>query len=143
MPTTIGTSFFVSRAAAVRYYAHQYADYPSSARAMVDQKLQAGDIHIGAPAVLDDETLSVVDNGTRYAITEADPVVIGVGTDPNTARPLYIADLPGSDGIRAFAERRPEELRREMNGLRHSALADRMFGHNARTCLDVIEEEVG
>ncbi len=72
-PMTTGTSYFVSRAAAVRYY----ADYESGTRSgkrfqaehAVDTKLAEGSIHIGEPPLKPGETLSVIDAGTRYAVT--------------------------------------------------------------------------
>lgn len=68
---TYGTSYFVSRNTAIRYY----SDYePGSSWAtvagVVDRKLDEGAIHIGKPELKEGQTLSVIDNGTRYAITE-------------------------------------------------------------------------
>ncbi len=64
--TTYGTSHFVSREMAVRYY----ADYEQNPLAAVEYKLQEGSIHIGKPEVKPGQELSVIDNGARYAITE-------------------------------------------------------------------------
>lgn len=69
---TWGTSHFVSRAMAVRYY----GEYTPGAKlaekvATVDRKLKEGSIHIGPPELKPGETLSVIDDGTRYAITSA------------------------------------------------------------------------
>lgn len=42
-----------------------------SAMYAVDRKLAEGSIHIGKPPLKDGETLNVIDDGTRYEITEA------------------------------------------------------------------------
>lgn len=63
---TYGTSYFVSRAAAVRYY----RDYEGSdAPAAVARKLREGSIHIGKPALKPGERLWRIDGGLRYAIS--------------------------------------------------------------------------
>ena len=67
--TTYGTSYFVSTAAAIRYYRDYEGD---NARAAVQRKLTEGEIHIGKPALKPGQVLSIIDNGTRYAITEPD-----------------------------------------------------------------------
>lgn len=65
---TYGTSHFVSRAAAIRYY----RDYEGSdAPAAVARKVREGEIHIGKPRLKAGERLTTVDGGKRYAITEA------------------------------------------------------------------------
>lgn len=61
-----GTSYFVSKAAAVRYY----RDYGDDARS-VDRKLAEGLIHIGKPPIRPGDRLSVIDSGTRYEIETA------------------------------------------------------------------------
>lgn len=66
---TYGTSYFVSHAAAVRYYR---ATEGKDARSAVERKLAEGQIHIGKPELKPGEALTVVDNGTRYAIKEAE-----------------------------------------------------------------------
>lgn len=63
--TTWGTSFFTSRKAAEKYY----SDYEDDAIAAVTRKLAAGEIHLGTPHLKDGESISIIDNGTRYAIT--------------------------------------------------------------------------
>ncbi len=64
---TWGTSYFVSRAKAIKYYGSQtYADPAYT----VHQKLKDGEIHIGVPHLRSDERLSIIDDGTRYAITD-------------------------------------------------------------------------
>ena len=60
-----GTSHFVSRDAAIRYY--QPYEYPITAEA-VDDKLARGEIHIGKPDLKPGERLTLIDGGTRYAI---------------------------------------------------------------------------
>jgi len=65
--TRYGTSHFVSKAAAIRYYRDTEGD---NAREAVERKLSEGEIHIGAPDLKPGETLSVIDNGTRYEIAE-------------------------------------------------------------------------
>ena len=60
----IGTSHFVSRAAAVKYYA-AYCDMPE---ALVSEKLAEGEIHIGPPATGEGEILVRIDHETRYGI---------------------------------------------------------------------------
>lgn len=65
---TVGTSYFTSRLAAIRYY----RDYEDSVQAAVDavtRKVAEGQIHIGKPTLKTGETLSVIDSGARYAIT--------------------------------------------------------------------------
>ncbi len=60
---TIGTSYFVSLSAAVRYYKPYGTD-----KANVEQKIAEGEIHIGKPPVKPGEKLFKIDDGTRYAI---------------------------------------------------------------------------
>jgi hypothetical protein len=69
MPTTYGTSHFVSLEAAVRYY----AAYEKNPKRAVELKLKEGSIHIGKPHVNAQQTLSVIADEGRYAITEATP----------------------------------------------------------------------
>lgn len=69
-----GTCYFPSYGAAMRYYRPYVGVIVRGAqvhelRAMVDQKLNEGEIHIGKPALKPGETLSIEDN--RYHITEA------------------------------------------------------------------------
>lgn len=63
---TYGTSHFVSKSAAVRYY-RDYEDDPKTA---VQHKLASGEIHIGKPKLAAGEKLST--GGKRYAITTAE-----------------------------------------------------------------------
>lgn len=63
-----GTSHFVNKPAAVRYYRNY--EYPNAVKA-VERKIAEGEIHIGQPTLKPGETLNVIDNGTRYQITSA------------------------------------------------------------------------
>lgn len=66
--TTWGTSYFVSRSAAERYYKpYGYVDVVEA----VTRKLAEGEIHIGKPELKPGQKLVTVDDGTRYAIEEA------------------------------------------------------------------------
>lgn len=67
---TVGTSYFVSGPAAVRYY-RDYGLEPHH----VQNKIDAGEIHLGKPDVKPGQRLSVIDDGTRYAIT-GEPIKI-------------------------------------------------------------------
>lgn len=64
MTTTFGTCNFVDRSAALRYY----GAYGYSGRE-VDELIASKGIELGKPAVKDGERLSLIDRGTRYAIT--------------------------------------------------------------------------
>lgn len=68
--TFTGTSHFVSRGAAVRYY----AAYERNPRQAVKIKLREGLIHIGRPPLKPGERLGVIDDGTRYQIASPDEV---------------------------------------------------------------------
>ncbi len=61
----VGTSYFKSFRAAVRYY----KPYGFDAEA-VQQKLDEGEIHIGEPPTKQGDSLQLIDGGTRYQITE-------------------------------------------------------------------------
>lgn len=64
-----GTSYFVSFAHAVRYY----RDYEGrNAQHVVERKLSEGEIHIGEPPLKCGDVLSIIDKGTRYAVTEGE-----------------------------------------------------------------------
>jgi len=73
----IGTCYFRSYGAAMRYYRPYLGDtYTRGAqfkelRALVDRKLNAREIHIGKPPLKPGDTLTIEDN--RYHITEAKP----------------------------------------------------------------------
>ncbi len=79
-----GTHYFPSYGAALRYYRphSEGSPIPSGAnrharkrmdmvRALVDQKLNAGEIHIGKPAIMAGESLTIEDN--RYHINAFQP----------------------------------------------------------------------
>ena len=61
----IGTSYFKDWFSAYSYY-HAY-HFPNTAEA-VNRKLRNGEIHIGQPKVKQNEKLTLVDGGQRYAI---------------------------------------------------------------------------
>lgn len=65
----VGTSHFVSKSAAMRYYKdYNPGNTREDMRRIVDRKLSEGDIHIGPPALAANEVLSTIDGNTRYAI---------------------------------------------------------------------------
>lgn len=65
--TIIGTSYFVSLAKAASYY----RDYEGGdGYAAANRKVSEGSIHIGKPDLKPGQVLTVIDNGTRYAIVE-------------------------------------------------------------------------
>jgi len=64
---TRGTSYFFSRAAAIRYYKDYHYDDTAAA---VDRKLREGEIHIGKPPLKAGERLIMLDGGKRYGIVE-------------------------------------------------------------------------
>jgi len=66
-PISYGTSHFVSRGAAIRYYRDYGYDDTAAA---VDRKIREGEIHIGKPALKPGQRLTTVDGGKRYAISE-------------------------------------------------------------------------
>lgn len=63
----VGTSYFVSRAAANAYY----ADYGCTAE-NVAHKIRDGEIHIGKPSLKVGERLVLLDDGRRYGRVEAE-----------------------------------------------------------------------
>jgi hypothetical protein len=65
----VGTSHFVSRKAAVKYYS-DYEPTITAAINEVNRKLAAGEIHIGKPSLQRGQSLRLIDNGTRYAVIE-------------------------------------------------------------------------
>lgn len=69
MKTTYGTCHFVSVVHAIQYY----AAYEQDPRTAVGIKLEEGSIKIGKPALKPGQRLSVIDDGTRYAVTEDKP----------------------------------------------------------------------
>jgi hypothetical protein len=66
----IGTAYFRSRAAAVRYYARQHVDAVN-----VDRKITAREIHIGKPPVLAGDKVTLIPGEGRYQIERAEPPV--------------------------------------------------------------------
>lgn len=66
MTTTIGTCYFVSKSAAVRYY----AGYGFS-ESDVEAKMRDNEIAVGAPPLRLGETLCLLDEGRRYGICTA------------------------------------------------------------------------
>jgi hypothetical protein len=60
-----GTSHFVSKRSARRYYA-----YENATMADIDRKLADGEIHIGRPPLQPGQHLVLIDQFTRYAIEE-------------------------------------------------------------------------
>ncbi|OQX10477.1 MAG: hypothetical protein BWK73_20020 [Thiothrix lacustris] len=105
---TIGTAHFVSKVAANRYY----KPYGFNA-ADVQRKLDDGDIKLDKPALCIGQTLQLIDEGTRYAVTSPEyyqvsfvgrvagaiGVTYPISTkvrfceDPNLQ--LYVADING------------------------------------------------
>ncbi len=69
-PMRYGTSYFVSRAAAIRYYRDYGYDNVADA---VARKLREGEIHIGKPPLKAGQRLGVTDGGKRYEIIEQNP----------------------------------------------------------------------
>lgn len=67
---TIGTSYFTSESAAIRYYRDYEGGSTIAASHAVERKLREGSIHIGEPPVKLGERLTIIDDGARYAITE-------------------------------------------------------------------------
>ena len=70
----IGTSYFVSRAAANRYY----KPYGESA-ADVGRKLAAGEIHIGRPPRAAGESVGVIAGEGRYYLLRENATVTTMG----------------------------------------------------------------
>jgi len=66
--TRYGTPYFVSRAAAERYYGD--CEPHGTAAEVVARKLKAREIYIGPPKTEPHQRLAIIDNGTRYAIEE-------------------------------------------------------------------------
>ena len=62
---TTGTSHFVSYNSALRYFAYENATDTD-----IDRKIAEGLIQIGKPALKPGQKLSIIDDGTRYAIED-------------------------------------------------------------------------
>lgn len=67
MTTRIGTSNFVSKAAAINYYVDQGYDGDTAIQ-YVNSALADGSIHTGAPIIQAGERLVLIDCKRRYAI---------------------------------------------------------------------------
>ncbi len=68
--TTTGTSHFVSFTKACDYYRDYDPDAtPAELESHVRKAIDEGEISIGQPDIKPGETLSIIDDGTRYAIT--------------------------------------------------------------------------
>ena len=63
----LGTPYFVSKAAAVRYYRPYGYD---NTRAAVERKLAEGEIHIGMPPLREGQTCYLDPSEGRYIIEE-------------------------------------------------------------------------
>jgi hypothetical protein len=71
--TVHGTAHFVSVMGAIKYYYMQgYARSEREAAAYVDQKISAGEIHIGPPVVPAGEKLVMLDDDCRYGLENTD-----------------------------------------------------------------------
>ena len=70
MKTTTGTSHFVNFTKACDYY-KDYEPYetPAELERIVRRKIDEGQIDIGQPTIKPGETLSIIDDGCRYAIS--------------------------------------------------------------------------
>jgi hypothetical protein len=66
--TRVGTSYFVCRAAAVTYYRRVAA--ADAAGHIADEKLKAGEIHLGYPPGCRPGDVVLIDGGLRYAILQ-------------------------------------------------------------------------
>lgn len=66
-----GTSYFVSKEAAIRYYKSQGLDADD-----VQNLLNEGSIHIGVTHIKADERLILLDSGKRYGIEETESIAI-------------------------------------------------------------------
>lgn len=74
-----GTSHFVSRSAAIRYYRDYFSSNANDLGMYVDKKVNDREIHIGKPNLVDGQVLTVIDNGTRYAIEISEDTLTGTG----------------------------------------------------------------
>lgn len=78
----IGTSYFVSKTCANRYYQRHGGFSPQA----VTRKIQRGEIHIGKPTLKPGERLELIDNNCRYAII--DEVQDFIKRKPNAFDPV-------------------------------------------------------
>lgn len=66
-----GTSHFVSVQKAIDYYRNgEILESPAFLERLVKEKIEDGEISIGPPSFNENEKLLIIDNGTRYAITD-------------------------------------------------------------------------
>lgn len=70
----IGTSHFVSKAVAIRYYKAQ-----GETAASVARKIAAGEIHIGRPARAAGESVGVIPGEGRYYLLRESATVVPCG----------------------------------------------------------------
>jgi hypothetical protein len=70
----IGTSHFITRAAANRYYAAQ-----GETAASVGRKLAAGEIHIGRPPRKAGQSVGVIPGEGRWYLIEEDSTTVPIG----------------------------------------------------------------
>jgi hypothetical protein len=81
-------------------------------------------------------------DGAKFPHHEGEPLSWSVGSYHTHDEEK--ADFPKMRAvIRAMHKHRPEQLRQEHTELLRSAMSDKMFGHNAKKQLGVIESEVG
>jgi hypothetical protein len=70
---TTGTSHFVNFTKACDYYKDYEPDAtPAELERIVRRKIDEGQIDLGQPEIKQGETLSIIDDGCRYAITESE-----------------------------------------------------------------------
>lgn len=70
MNTTTGTCNFVSFTKACDYYRdYEPEATPAELERIVRRKIDEGQIDLGQPTIKPGETLSIIDNGCRYAVT--------------------------------------------------------------------------
>jgi len=69
-PSRWGTSYFVSRSAAERYY-KDYEGSLAQAKIAVAHKIASGDIHIGRPPLKAGQKAFLLDGGKRYGIKQS------------------------------------------------------------------------
>lgn len=66
-PTRFGTSYFITKSAAIRYYRPYGYDDPKAA---VERKLREGEIHIGRPPLKAGQRAQIISGEGRYEIVE-------------------------------------------------------------------------
>ncbi|WP_018609546.1 hypothetical protein [Uliginosibacterium gangwonense] len=86
----VGTSHFVSQDAAIKYYSEQFVD-----EAGVKQKLEAGEIHIGAPHTEQGQIAKLDMDGRYYITPTAKPEAPSL---PKILRCTWTLDLPEGFG---------------------------------------------